>query len=113
LNNEPLLALRRVSGVLGSFVCGPQGQLLLLDMPAEIELEALERTSARLMNLLQTATETLPLCSSLRLRFDGAELVALRLRSGLLCVLADDALDRELLTVATQTLSRRLSAAGS
>jgi predicted regulator of Ras-like GTPase activity (Roadblock/LC7/MglB family) len=112
LNSEPLLALRRVSGVLGSFVCGPQGQLLLLDLPAEIELEALERTSARLANLLQTATETLPNCNSLRLRFEGAELVATRLGGGLLCVLADDALDRELLSAATQTLSRRLSAAG-
>ena len=112
MNNEPLLALRRVNGVLGSFVCGPQGQLLLLDMPPEIALEALERTSARLMNLLQTATETLPSCSSLRLRFEGAELVATRLRGGLLCVLAGDELDRELLSATTQTLSRRLSAAG-
>lgn len=113
MNNEPLLALRRVPGVLGSFVCGPQGQLLLLDMPLELELEALERTSVRLMNLLQTATETLPSCSSMRLRFGAAELLATRLRCGLLCVLAGAELDRELLSVATQTLSRRLSAASS
>jgi hypothetical protein len=82
-------------------------------MPPEIELQALELTSARLANLLQTATETLPNCSSLRLRFEGAELVATRLGGGLLCVLADDELDRKLLSVATRALSRRLSAAGS
>jgi predicted regulator of Ras-like GTPase activity (Roadblock/LC7/MglB family) len=111
LNSEPLLALRRVAGVLGSFVCGPQGQLLLLDMPVEIELEALERTSARLMNLLQTASETLPECNGLRLRFGTAELVATRLRFGLLCVLTESQLDRELLSVATQSLARRLTAA--
>ena len=110
MNSEPLLVLRRVAGVLGSFVCGPQGQLLLLDMP-QIELEALERTSARLMNLLQTASETLPDCNALRLRFGTAELVATRLRFGLLCVLTEPQLDRELLSVATQTLARRLTAA--
>jgi hypothetical protein len=113
LNSEPLLALRRVAGVLGSFVCGPQGQLLLLDMPVQIELEALERTSARLINLLQTASEALPDCTSLRLRFGSAELVATRLRCGLLCVLTDPQLDRELLSVATQSLARRLTAASS
>jgi hypothetical protein len=113
VNSEPLLALRRVAGVLGSFVCGPQGQLLLLDMPLEIELGALERTSARLINLLQTASETLPHCSSLRLRFGSAELVATRLRVGLLCVLTVPQLDRELLSVATQSLARRLAAASS
>jgi len=113
LNSEPLVALRRVAGVLGSFVCGPQGQLLLLDMPSEIELEALERTSARLMNLLQTASETLPECSALRLRFGTAELVATRVRLGLLCVLTAPQPDRELLIVATQALARRLAAASS
>jgi predicted regulator of Ras-like GTPase activity (Roadblock/LC7/MglB family) len=112
MNSEPLSALRRVAGVLGSFVCGPHGQLLLLDMPGEIEIEVLERTSARLMNLLQTASETLPSCDSMRLRFGAAELVATRLRSGLLCVLTDAELDRALLSVATQTLARRLAAAG-
>jgi predicted regulator of Ras-like GTPase activity (Roadblock/LC7/MglB family) len=111
LSSEPLLALRRVAGVLGSFVCGPQGQLLLLDMPTEIELEALERTSSRLMNLLQTASETLTDCSCLRLRFGSAELVATRLRFGLLCVLTEPQLDRELLSAATQSLTRRLTAA--
>jgi len=110
MNSEPLTGLRRIAGVLGSFVCGPQGQLLLLDMPPELELEALERTSARLMNLLQTAAETLPSCRSMRLRFGAAELVATRLRYGLLCVLTGEQLDRELLAVATQTLARRLSA---
>lgn len=113
MNSEPLLALRRVAGVLGSFVCGPQGQLLLLDMPVEIELEALERTSGRLMNLLQAASETLAECSVLRLRFGTAELTATRLRSGLLCVLTESQLDRELLSVATQSLARRLTAASS
>jgi predicted regulator of Ras-like GTPase activity (Roadblock/LC7/MglB family) len=113
MTDEPLLALRRVAGVLGSFVCGPQGQLLLLDMPEEIELEALERTSARLMNLLQTAAETLPSCQSMRLRFGAAELVATRLRYGLLCVLTGAGLDSQLLELTTQTLARRLSAAAS
>jgi predicted regulator of Ras-like GTPase activity (Roadblock/LC7/MglB family) len=111
MNSEPLSALRRVAGVLGSFVCGPQGQLLLLDMPGEIELEALERTSARLMNLFQTASETLPSCDSLRLRFGAAELLATRMRFGLLCVLTDAELDRDLLSLATQALARRLAAA--
>jgi hypothetical protein len=111
MNNEPLSALRRVAGVLGSFVCGPQGQLLLLDMPWEIELQALEQTSARLINLLQTASETLPRCDNIRLRFGAAELLATRLRFGLLCVLTDAQLDRDLLAVATQTLARRLAAA--
>jgi len=111
MNSEPLAALRQVAGVLGSFVCGPQGQLLLLDMPGEIELEALERTSARLMSLLQTASEALPRCDSMRLRFGAAELLALRMRCGLLCVLTDAELDRDLLAVATQALARRLAAA--
>lgn len=113
MNSEPLVALRRVTGVLGSFVCGPQGQLLLLDLPEEVDLPALERTTARLMNLLQTAVETLPCSHTLRLRFAAADLVATRLRYGLLCVLTDATLDNELLTVAMTTLARRLSAATS
>jgi predicted regulator of Ras-like GTPase activity (Roadblock/LC7/MglB family) len=113
VNSEPLVALRRVTGVLGSFVCGPQGQLLLLDLPQEVDLPALERTTARLMNLLQTAVETLPSSQRLRLRFAAADLVATRLRFGLLCVLTDAQLDDELLAVAMQTLARRLSAASS
>jgi predicted regulator of Ras-like GTPase activity (Roadblock/LC7/MglB family) len=113
MNSEPLLALRRVTGVLGSFVCGPDGQLLLLDLPEQVDLPALERTTARLMNLLQTAVETLPCSHTLRLRFVAADLVATRLRYGLLCVLTDATLDDELLAVAMSTLARRLSAAAS
>ena len=113
MTSEPLGALRRVTGVLGSFVCGPQGQLLLLDLPEDVDLPALERTTARLMNLLQTAVETLPCSHTLRLRFARADLVATRLRYGLLCVLTDATLDNELLAVAMQTLARRLSAAAS
>lgn len=113
MNSEPLVALRRVTGVLGSFVCGPQGQLLLLDLPQEVDLPALERTTARLMNLLQTAVETLPSSQTLRLHFAAADLVATRLRFGMLCVLTNAQLDDELLAVAMQTLARRLSAASS
>jgi predicted regulator of Ras-like GTPase activity (Roadblock/LC7/MglB family) len=113
VSGEPLVTLRRVTGVLGSFVCGPQGQLLLLDLPQGVDLPALERTTARLMNLLQTAVETLPCSHTLRLRFATADLVATRLRYGLLCVLADTTRDDELLAVAMQTLARRLSAASS
>lgn len=113
MKSEPLLALRRVTGVLGSFVCGPDGQLLLLDLPEEVDLPALERTTARLMNLLQTAVETLPCSHTLRLRFTAADLVATRLRYGLLCVLTESTFDDELLAVAMSTLARRLSAATS
>ncbi len=111
MNAEPLACLKRVAGVLGSFVCGPQGQLLLTDMPEQHELEALERTAARLMNLLQTAAETLPGCSTIHLRFDETEIVSWRLRHGLLCVLTTSTPDRELLGVTTEMVVRRLSAA--
>lgn len=111
MSSEPLAGLKRVAGVLGSFVCGPQGQLLLTDMPPEHELEALERTAARLMNLLQTASETLPECRTIRLRFADTELVSVRLRYGLLCVLTTSTPDRELLDVTTQKIARRLAAA--
>lgn len=113
MTSEPLLALRRVTGVLGSFVCGPDGQLLLLDLPEGTDLPALERAAARLMNLLQTAVETLPSSQTLRLRFAAADLVATRLRYGLLCVLTEPELDDALLAVTIATLARRLSAAAS
>ena len=111
MNSEPLACLKRVAGVLDSFVCGPHEQLLLTDMPEGHELDALERSAARLMNLLQTASETLPDCHSIRLRFAETELVSLRLRYGLLCVLTTSTPDRELLGVTTQMVARRLSAA--
>ena len=111
MNSEPLVCLKRVAGVLGSFVCGPHGQLLLADMPPEHDLLALERTAARLMNLLQTASETLPECRTIRLRFAETELVSLRLRYGLLCVLTTSTPDRDLLGVTTQMIARRLAAA--
>ena len=110
--SEPLERLRQVSGVLGSFTCGSDGQLLLTDMPEQYSVAQLESTAARLTNLFQSADEALPKCRSLTLGFGEHQLSVRRYQFGVLCVLTTAAPDRHLLRVTTRMLARRLSVLG-
>jgi hypothetical protein len=103
-----LECLRHVSGVLGSFTCGPTGQLLSADMPASYSRVLLESTSARLGNLLQTIDEALPEGRAARLAFDDHQLLVQRFRLGLLCVLTRRDCDQRALRVTARFVVRQL-----
>jgi hypothetical protein len=102
--------LRHVSGVLGSFTCADTGQLLAADMPARYTSAELESTAARLTNLLQTVDEALPEGHSLKLAFADHQLWVRRFELGLLCVLTAADFDRQMLTLTSRWVVRRLLA---
>ena len=110
MNVGALDCLRSVSGVLGSFTCAPTGQLLAADMPAGHAPAALERTAARLGNLLQTLDEAVPRGRSAMLAFEDHQLFVQRFRLGLLCVLTRRDCDQRLLRVTARLAVRRLLA---
>jgi hypothetical protein len=110
MSEVPLVRLRQVQGVLGSFTCATSGELLLLDMPEQFTLPSLESTAARLSNLFQTADEVIPRCRSLSLGFEEHLLLARRYSFGVLCILTTRSPDRPLLSITTRLLARRLSA---
>jgi hypothetical protein len=110
VKEAPLVRLRQVQGVLGSFTCTASGELLLLDMPEQFTLPSLESTAARLTNLFQTADEVLPRCRSLSLGFGEHLLLSRRYSFGILCILTTRSPDRPLLSITTRLLARRLSA---
>jgi len=101
-------ALRQISGVLGSFTCASSGQLLAADMPARYTSAELESTAARLSTLLQTVDEALPEGRSLKLAFAEHQLWVRRFELGLLCVLTAAEFDRQMLTLTSRLVIRRL-----
>jgi hypothetical protein len=105
---EVLDPLRHVSGVLGSFTCAETGQVLAADMPARYTSAELESTAARLSNLLQTVGEGLPEGRSLKLAFAEHQLWVRRFELGLLCVLTAADFDRQMLTLTSRLVIRRL-----
>lgn len=100
--------LRHVSGVLGSFTCAETGQVLAADMPERYSLAQLESTAARLMNLLQSVDEALPDGRSVKLAFAEHQLWVRRHELGLLCVLTASEVDRQMLTLTSRLVVRRL-----
>lgn len=108
MSDAALDPLRHVSGVLGSFTCAETGQVLAADMPARYTAAALESTAARLTNLLQTIEEALPEGRSLKLAFAEHQLWVRRFERGLLCVLTAADFDRQMLTLTSRLVIRRL-----
>ncbi|HTV23662.1 MAG TPA: hypothetical protein VMG12_33460 [Polyangiaceae bacterium] len=108
MNAAPLDPLRHVSGVLGSFTCAETGQVLAADMPERYSIAELESTAARLTNLLQTVDEALPEGRSLKLAFAEHQLWVRRFELGLLCVLTAAEFDRQMLTLTSRLVIRRL-----
>jgi hypothetical protein len=108
VNGSALDPLRHVSGVLGSFTCAETGQVLVADMPARYTSAELESTAARLSNLLQTVDEALPEGRSVKLAFAEHQLWVRRFELGLLCVLTAADFDRQMLTLTSRLVIRRL-----
>ena len=108
MNAAALDALRHVSGVLGSFSCAATGQVLAADMPERYSNAELESTAARLTNLLQAVDEALPDGRSLKLAFAEHQLWVRRFELGLLCVITAAEFDRQMLTLASRLVIRRL-----
>jgi hypothetical protein len=108
VNAAALDPLRHVSGVLGSFTCADTGQVLAADMPERYTFADLESTAARLTNLLQAVDEALPEGRSLKLAFPEHQLWVRRFELGLLCVLTAANFDRQMLTLTSRLVIRRL-----
>ena len=108
MNAAPLDPLRHVSGVLGSFTCAETGQVLARDMPERYSSAMLESTVAQLTNLLQPVDEALPNGRSLKLAFAEHQLWVRRFELGLLCVLTRVEFDRQMLTLTSRLVIRRL-----
>jgi hypothetical protein len=105
-----LSPLRRLKGVIGSFACGRQGELLASDMPLAYTPDTLVGIAARIGTLLQTAREALPSCRTVSLAFAEHRLHARRHRSGVLCVLAFADAEQRQLEIWVRLVSLRLSA---
>lgn len=108
MSSAQLDPLRHVSGVLGSFACASTGQVLAADMPEHYSSVELESTAARVTNLLQTLDEALPEGRSLKLAFAEHQLWVRRFELGLLCVLTAAEFDRQMLTLTSRLVIRRL-----
>ena len=94
--------------MLGSFACATTGQVLAADMPERYSSAELESTAARVTNLLQTLDEALPEGRSLKLAFAEHQLWVRRFELGLLCVLTAAEFDRQMLTLTSRLVIRRL-----
>jgi predicted regulator of Ras-like GTPase activity (Roadblock/LC7/MglB family) len=109
--NQPLSALRDVSGVHGSFVVSATGALIVRDLPAVFDDNVLSEVGQRIVNLhdaLSTGGQDLDSCV---MRFSEHKLHLRRVSNGFLCVLTTNAVNTPALKMALTLTARRVDPA--
>jgi hypothetical protein len=102
--------LRDVGGVLGSFVVGPEGELLVRSMPGDFEVAQLELTASRVARILQcSAANGIPAQDGV-FDFGAGKLWVREFLRGYLCVLCVPTVDMRSLRLTTRLVARGLPA---
>jgi predicted regulator of Ras-like GTPase activity (Roadblock/LC7/MglB family) len=106
-----LSTLRDVAGITGSFVFTNDGSLVAREIPPLFDDAALSEASGRLTRLRDTfaaAGDTLELAV---VRFRDYKVYLKALGSGMLCIVADGAVNMPALRMAANLVARRISPA--
>ncbi|HEY3498783.1 MAG TPA: roadblock/LC7 domain-containing protein [Polyangiaceae bacterium] len=110
--SNALNGLRDVDDVQGSFLLGPEGQLIARDLPAVFDAELFADVGPRIARLRETFDPSGAEATTLTLRFSDHKLHVRSLGSSLLCVLSGTTVNAPALRMAMNLVARRVGAGG-
>jgi predicted regulator of Ras-like GTPase activity (Roadblock/LC7/MglB family) len=110
--SSALNGLRDVDDVHGSFLVGPEGELLARDLPAVFHAELFAEVGPRLARLRDTFDPTGAEPTSATLRFADHKIYLRSLGTSLLCVLTGAKVNVPALRMAMNLVARRVEARG-
>jgi hypothetical protein len=99
---DVLQLIQDVDWVVGSFIAGPTGELLVYMMPPEFGAEALRRTASRLASIVKSAELCGVAVDQCDLSLSRYQLVTSRSAAGMVCVLVEAPVCRRALSMATR-----------
>jgi hypothetical protein len=103
-----LALLRDVPGVIGSVTVRPSGEVLACDMPRLFDEGTVRQIATRIIQLYAAMSSDGSEFTAATITYKSYQLHVERTNTGLLGVLAHDALDRAALAMAIRLVGRRL-----
>jgi predicted regulator of Ras-like GTPase activity (Roadblock/LC7/MglB family) len=103
--------LKDVSGILGSFVFTQEGRLVAREIPALFDDTSLSEASGRLMRLCDTFAAVGDRLDIAVVRFRDHKLYLKALGPGMLCIVAEGAVNMPALRMAANLVGRRIAPA--